>query len=166
MVMVLAFGRLLLQTSLVQIIIITITRNISWLVCATMARHNSTPSHVAYVYLVLVMANSFMARPIQRKLHTMTYVVGNERSKRHGRTTRISTISCFLRSPWFTTVGQSSCLNCTRSLNSVENKLKFHYLFLHSRCGGSRHKMFLVRRRVGVLFDNGPGSNQRYLRQN
>eukprot|EP00978_Attheya_sp_CCMP212_P005341 scaffold11932_cov26-Attheya_sp.AAC.2 len=51
-----------------------------------MARRNSTPSHVAYLQLVLVIANNFMARGIHRRLGTTTYIVGNERPERHGRT--------------------------------------------------------------------------------
>ncbi len=71
---------------------------VDWCV-PTMARHNSTSSHVAYVELVLLIANNYMARHIHRRLRTTPYIVGNERRKRHGRTNYISPISCFLRSP-------------------------------------------------------------------
>jgi hypothetical protein len=66
-----------------------------------MAHHKSTPSHVAYLTFVLVIANTKMARIICRRLHNTMESARNQQSKRHGRTTRISTNSCFLRSPWF-----------------------------------------------------------------
>eukprot|EP00978_Attheya_sp_CCMP212_P011356 scaffold28032_cov35-Attheya_sp.AAC.1 len=75
-----------------------------------MARHNSTPSHVAYVQLVLVIANNFMARGIHHRLGTTMYILSNERPERHGRTDCISPISCFLQSRRF-----GDCLTVTLS---------------------------------------------------
>ena len=119
-----------------------------------MARHNSTPSYISYVYLLLEMANSFMVRPIQRKLCTMKYSIGNERSKRHGRTTRISRISCFLRSPWFAVVWLSLCPNWMERIYFVDNKLQFYYYCLHLRCCRSRQKMSRLRSQFGVRLNN------------
>eukprot|EP00978_Attheya_sp_CCMP212_P013186 scaffold33088_cov54-Attheya_sp.AAC.3 len=68
---------------------------VDWCV-PTMVRHNLPPFHVAYVQLLLVIANNFMARRIHRRLGTTMYIVGNEWPKRHGHTNCISPISSFL----------------------------------------------------------------------
>ena len=119
-----------------------------------MARHNWTPSHVAYVGLVLMIANTFMARSIYRRLCMVEYCIGNERPERHGRTTRVSRISCFLRSPWFAIVWLSLCPNWMKRINSVDDKLQFNYYGLNLRCCCSRNKISRLRSQFGLRLNN------------
>ena len=126
---------------------------VDWCV-PTMARHNWTPSHVVYLALLLMISDYFMARHILCRLRKNKYIVGNERSKRHGRTTRISRISCFLRSPWFAVVWLSLCPNWMERFYSVDNKLQFYYYGLNLRCCCSRHKISRLRSQFGVHLNN------------
>ena len=107
-----------------------------------------------YLALVLMIADYFMARYIRRRLRNNKYIVGNEWSKRHGCTTRISRISCFLRSPWFAVVWLSLCPNCMKRIYPVDDKLQFYYYGLHLRCCRSRHKMSRLRSQFGVRLNN------------
>eukprot|EP00978_Attheya_sp_CCMP212_P025412 scaffold81690_cov54-Attheya_sp.AAC.1 len=96
---------------------------VDWCV-PTMARRNSTPSHVAYVQLVLVIANNFMARHIHCRLGTTTYIVGNERPECHGRTDCISPISSI------STIRRLSDSHLVRLVRRASIPLKKNYSFI------------------------------------